>query len=419
MHGGNVKPRPRSGGKVVFDRLWKGRRIERIWQGRRIERIWHDHRRVVVAAGAGILVVALIGTGLLVAAGGKASPTLAPSASIGVAIASPSASGSPTSTTLATPSDTPGPNPLATGWAYSDLDGLPALAANAHALPLAVMLGDYPAARPLSGFSTASIVYESYEEYQEDRYMLVFQEARALSIGGVRSTRPYFVRWAAEYKALLGHDGGDTTVRNVVIPAMIASGNIYNMDEATSGGCAYHRVTNRVAPHDLYTTTSDLMSCAAAKSFPKTFQATDSRLFGGDAPAVGRPTSQTITVPYTNSTASYRFDPTTDSYLRLVDGQPQVDAANKQQVYARNVIVMYQTVSQAPLDFGIERIEIANVGSGKAIVFKEGKAIAGTWKKTSDTALTRFYDDSGNEIPLVRGSIFIQSVPPGTAVTYK
>jgi hypothetical protein len=80
---------------------------------------------------------------------------------------------------------------------------------------------------------------------------------------------------------------------------------------------------------------------------------------------------------------------------------------------------MYQTVSQAPLDFGIERIEIANVGSGKAIVFKEGKAVTGTWKKTSDTALTRFYDDSGNEIPLVRGSIFIQSVPPGTAVTYK
>jgi len=53
------------------------------------------------------------------------------------------------------------------------------------------------------------------------------------------------------------------------------------------------------------------------------------------------------------------------------------------------------------------------------VVFEEGKAIVGTWKKTSNTALTRFYDSSGNEIPLVRGEIFMQSVPIGTAVTYK
>jgi hypothetical protein len=116
----------------------------------------------------------------------------------------------------------------------------------------------------------------------------------------------------------------------------------------------------------------------------------------------------------------YQFDPATDEYIRLLNGENQIDPANNQQVIARNIIVMFQTISNDYLDSaGIQRIAIANVGSGKAIVFKEGKAITGTWKKTTDTALTRFYDDSGNEIPLVRGEIFIQSVPPGTAVTYK
>jgi hypothetical protein len=33
--------------------------------------------------------------------------------------------------------------------------------------------------------------------------------------------------------------------------------------------------------------------------------------------------------------------------------------------------------------------------------------------------LTRFYDTDGNEVPLVRGRIFIQVVPTGTDVTYK
>jgi hypothetical protein len=79
---------------------------------------------------------------------------------------------------------------------------------------------------------------------------------------------------------------------------------------------------------------------------------------------------------------------------------------------------MFQTVSNDYVDHGIQRVNIGNVGSGSAIVFKEGKAIVGTWKKTSDAALTVLYDSSGTEIPLVRGEIFMQSVPPGTAVTY-
>jgi hypothetical protein len=58
--------------------------------------------------------------------------------------------------------------------------------------------------------------------------MMVFQEGTASDIGGVRSARPWFVRWAAEYKALYGHDGGDTKVRTVTIPTMASY--FYNMD---------------------------------------------------------------------------------------------------------------------------------------------------------------------------------------------
>jgi len=42
----------------------------------------------------------------------------------------------------------------------------------------------------------------------------------------------------------------------------------------------------------------------------------------------------------------------------------------------------------------------------------EGKAITATWKKPSARALTRFYDSSGNEIPFVRGEIFMRASPP-------
>jgi hypothetical protein len=96
-----------------------------------------------------------------------------------------------------------------------------------------------------------------------------------------------------------------------------------------------------------------------------------------------------------------------------------MDAGSKKQVTARNVIVLFQPLTyDSKVDPGHNRPVIANVGSGKAIVFKEGKAITATWKKVSQFAVTRVYDSKGAEIPLVRGQIFMQSVPTTTKVTY-
>jgi hypothetical protein len=86
-------------------------------------------------------------------------------------------------------------------------------------------------------------------------------------------------------------------------------------------------------------------------------------------------------------------------------------------VYARNVIVMYQTLTTDYSEPRHARPVVHNVGSGKVLIFQEGREIIGTWKKTSNTALTRFYDSSGKEIPMLRGEIFIQSIPTTYKVT--
>jgi hypothetical protein len=390
--------------------------IERIRT--RIRRIWIGHRKLTIAVGA-IAIVAIVGAGLLVwLRPAQASPAASPSPSPTIS-ATPFPTASPTESPTPSPSPTVDLNPTAipSGWEYSDLDGVAAPADLAHRLPLAISIGDNIAARPQYGFSWASIVYQSYEEYSQTRYLMIFQEKTATSVGGVRSARPYFVRWAAEYKALYGHDGGDTRVRNIVIPSM--AGFIYNMDAGSGGSCPYYRVPGREAPHNEFTNTADMIHCAAQSGYPATYQGPPSRPFVADTPAADLPESQSITIPYATVSVSYQYDPASDSYLRSLDGKLQLDPANQQQVIARNIVVMFQTVTPDYVDFGIPRVQVVNTGSGKAIVFKEGKAITGTWKKTSDTALTHYYDDSGTEIPFVRGQIFMQSVPPGTAVTYK
>ena len=386
-----------------------------------IKRIWTGHRSVVIAVSA-IAVVAIVAVSLLIVVrpGATTQATATPSgiqSGTQLAIVSPSSSGS--LTPLPSSSDTPGasatPGP---DWVYSDLDGVLAPKDLAHRLPMAIMVDDNAAARPQSGFSSASIVYQAPADGGEDRYMMVFQEGTATDIGPVRSARPYYVYWAAEYKALLGHFGGDAKSLQQVIPAN--ANNIYNMDDLNGGSCPYHRISTRAMPHNAYTNSTALITCISKKGYPATYQNLPTRSFVDDSPVSARPASASITIPYRTGTVGYQYDPTSDSYLRMVKGKLQTDPANNKQVIARNVIVMFQSVSIDPQsEAGHNRPVVANVGTGKAIVFLEGQAIVGTWKKTSNTALTRLYDSSGAEIPLVRGEIFIQSVPIGTAVTYK
>jgi hypothetical protein len=387
-----------------------------------LKRFWVGHRALTIALPVLVIVVVLAGGLLLVSASGgvaQASPTPAPTMT---PTPIPTESPSPIITPSPTPTPSLGPTPLPAGWAYSDLDGVPAPIALAHREPVAVMIDDQTIARPQSGVSTASIVYQAPADGDQDRYMLVFQEGTAKSVGPVRSTRTYYVLWAQEYKAVLGHFGGDSISLKKLIPAAQKAKTLYNMDALRfQQGCPYHRITTRPKPHNAYTNTTALFDCAAWLKYPTKYQNLPDRLFRDDSPAANRPTAQKISIFYNTGTIGYQFSPGTDSYLRFVGGKPELDPANGLNVYARSIVVMYQKKTISPnAEAGHPgRPDIANTGSGKCLIFQEGREVTCTWKKKNATALTRFYDRLGNEIPLVRGEIFIQSIPPGNAVTVK
>jgi hypothetical protein len=245
--------------------------------------------------------------------------------------------------------------------------------------------------------------------------MVIYQEGEATDLGPVRSTRFYWLYWANEYKAILGHFGGDPKTIFVDIPANAK--NFYNMDGLRGQHCPYHRIKTRVTPYNVYTNTAIFRTCAAKLKFPATYQNMPTRPFRGDTPASQLPAAQSISIKYWQETIGYKFDPKTDSYQRLVNGAPDIDQANKKQVYARSIIVMTQPIGVHYYEPKRARRIVYNIGQGQATVFQEGKAIKASWKKDSMTGLTRFYDMNGAEIQLVRGEIFIQSVAPTFKVT--
>ncbi|MES2209905.1 MAG: DUF3048 domain-containing protein [Chloroflexota bacterium] len=322
----------------------------------------------------------------------------------------------PTATPTAGPTAEPSPSPAG----VAPLDGLPADPALANRLPVAVMIDDNVIARPQSGFNAASIVYQAPADGGEDRYMLVFQEMDAPDIGPVRSGRPYFVYWAAEYRSAFAHYGGDEKTLKKVIPP-IANKLIYNLDALFGSGSAFHRISTRNAPHNAYTSTASLYQTAAAKRYPtEMIGGLTNRLFADDAPAADRPAKGSITIPYGRGAAGYTYDRASNSYLRSVAGKPHIDPVDNKQVVARNVVVLFMALSIDPeSERGYSRPALAQIGKGTAWVFRDGLIIKGTWKKADQGGLTQFFDAAGKEISLVRGRTFIQVVAIGTKVTYE
>lgn len=280
------------------------------------------------------------------------------------------------------------------------------------------MIDDNVAARPQAGFNAASVVYQAPADGGEDRYLLVFQEGDAQTVGPVRSGRPYFVRWAAEFRSAFGHYGGDAKTLQQVIPPINGT-LIYDVDALRNAAGAYHRDTARPKPHNAYTSTAVFRKVALRVGAPDAMAPdASSWTFVDDRPPAERPGRGTISIPYSRGAAGYTYDRAANAYLRSVAGKPHIDAGDRQRVTARNVIVLFMALSYDPeSEPGYRRPVLDQIGTGKAIVFRDGAMIHGTWRKDSTGALTRFFDESGAEVSLVRGSIFIQVVPTGTRVT--
>ncbi len=362
-----------------------------------------------------MLVATLVAALLVAACGSPTSPAPSPSGTAtavgpsGVpASPGPTQSTDPTATPEPTPTPTPVPTPVLVAAPLTGVLVTPALAAR-H--PIAVMVDDQFQARPQSGFTEASVVWQAPAEGGIPRYMMIFAEGAPKSVGPVRSARVYFVQWASEWNSMYVHVGGSPQAM-ALLQAKGRGQMVFNADEFRWGGTYLWRTRDRFAPHNVYTDSAHLRSLAkrvGATAAPK--KAAWS--FADDADLASRPAGATIDISYPYNKIGYRYDRASNTWTRLVGGKPQVDRANKKAVAPKNVVIMQ-------VRFGLlgahqkGRLEASNIGSGSAWVATNGTITKGTWKKASATAPTRFYDSAGKPIVFTRGQTFIQVIPPGT-----
>lgn len=306
--------------------------------------------------------------------------------------------------------------------------------------PLGVMIENSTDARPQSGLSSADVVYEAVAEGGITRFLAVFYCQDAQEIAPVRSARVYYINWVSEYgeNPLYAHVGGANTPGPADALGLLTTlgwDSYNNLDQFSIGFPVFWRDYDRLGhtvatEHTMVSTTTKLWDFAKTRGLTnvnKDGDAWDANFvkygFKSDAALSNRPASQSIHVDFSfdsSYSVDWTYDKATNTYKRANGGQPHIDLNTKKQIAVKNVVVLFMPLSQ--VDDGYmnnEHMEYGNVGSGKALIFMDGKEVKGTWSKASRTARTLIYDANGNPISFDRGQIWFEAQPLDGVVTVK
>lgn len=276
----------------------------------------------------------------------------------------------------------------------------------------AVVIENHTDARPQSGLSQAGVVYEALAEGGITRFLAFFLDQRPPQLGPIRSIRTYFVDWALEFNAPVAHVGGNADALDLIAPLAMKDMNQF------SYGSYFYRTTDRFAPHNAYSSSDMLDSLQKKLGYytPADFKVSPRK---ADTPAASanHPTIN-IDYSYASYAVRYQYDAATNDYARFLAGQPHVDRNTGAQIRVKNIVVEYMPTNYGTTRIGEQTVIMGTPGSGKAIVFRDGTAIEGTWTKPNHNTRTRLLDAAGNDIPLDPGNTWYSIVPNTKTVSY-
>jgi hypothetical protein len=275
-----------------------------------------------------------------------------------------------------------------------------------------VMIENSLDARPQSGLDQAGVVFEAIAEGGITRFVALFQDTQPDYLGPVRSVRPYFLQWCMTFDCSLAHVGGSPEGL-----ADIKSWGAKDLDQFYNAG-AYHRISSRYAPHNMYTSMDQLNQLESAKGFGTSNFASFPRK--KDAPSK-TPTASTIDLAISgyNYNVHYDYDASANSYKRSEGGQPHLSLHKDGSTVQITPKVVVAMVMQYGLEADDHHSQYNVVGSGPAYIFQDGTVTQGTWSKPDATSQIGFTDAAGKPIAFNAGQTWLTAMSAANQITYK
>jgi hypothetical protein len=280
------------------------------------------------------------------------------------------------------------------------LTGLPITDPALAARPVVVVkVSNDPGARPQSGLQYADIVYEAWGA-GPTRFATVFHSQDAPEVGPIRSARTQDVDLVGSFNgAVFACSGG-----NKGAIAAIRSSDLLVLTEGQGPGWFLKKGRHR--PHATYNDTASLRSNAAPDR-PGPAQQFQYRKDGDPAQGADSPGFK---LHIEQVHVQWDYNPETGFYDRSQEGKPHV-MADKTQVAFNNVVVLWTDYGHSEAD--VRSPDGGTIGTGKAVVFTNGKTIDAQWSRADRLDPFALTDASGDPVLLTPGTTWFELANSG------
>ena len=302
---------------------------------------------------------------------------------------------------------------LPEGMYFSELTNEPIDESLKNQRPIASMVDNEKTALPHFGLNEADIVYEmmnSTANGRVTRLMAIVKDWESIEqLGSIRSVRPTNILIAAEWNAVLCHDGG---------PFYIDPYLAEPYSDNFSGG--FSRVNNgKAREFTEYIMSGDLDSKFSSSNVDTEYNEYYVGAHYNFAPKVNPVDlgekadsidAAKVDLPFEHNGSYLKYDEEEGVYKYFEYGSAHLDGATGEQLAFENLLIQSCTFNQYDDNgYMIFNCIVGNPTPGYYVT--NGKAIPVTWIKPSATEPTRYYDADGNEITINPGKTYVELVP--------
>jgi hypothetical protein len=279
--------------------------------------------------------------------------------------------------------------------------------------PVMVKISNFPrTGRPHAGISFADMVFEYYIGYGLNRFMGIYLGQDASQVGPVRSGRLVDAQLAEMYQGLLFYANADPQVDEVLLAELGPRA----LAEKFLPSPPKYRIGEVLDETTLFVNTAEL-SDYVNKLGEISNGRRDLRgmIFSDMIHPENKPATKLGVQFWTTTRGEWVYDTETGKYKRWIEdvkGEneiemiPLVDRLNNEQIAFSNIIILYATyIEYAPTLHDIRLYD--NTAGKRAIFFRDGVMVEGTWKTVSNGRPIQFFNSWGLPMHLKQGNTWI------------
>lgn len=282
--------------------------------------------------------------------------------------------------------------------------------------PFMVKVINAPAeVRPQAGLMSADMVWETLIAGGVTRFSAIYYSQDVDFIGPIRSARLSDFELLRIYRATLVYSGMSQGTLGIFQNDNFLIPRAFGGTSPCPALCRYPEQSEKLE-WTLFGDTEAMREVVEERGKLTDYEPIYGMAFSEGVPDGGIVTDS-ITINYVETTITWDYDEDSQRWLRSQDGEPHNEALTREQISAANVLIIEEDhidqpyVSEGYWGPGNYAYSLNFIGSGRAILFRDGQYYDGEWQRDTQEDVLTYVTAEGETLAFKPGNSFVQLVP--------